>query len=175
MINIFTKELNIIFESYKRVAENGLYISLFIFALLYLFIHLREKNKSIKTFLEIYPIVILLIIWNPLFTKILINFIGETVYWRVYWLLPIGFLLAYVFTRMIFKLEERYQKALASLAIFIIIFMSGEFIYTSKWFKKVDNYFKVPDHVLEMIFIISEDDEEELLQVAEDEEKYNLE
>ncbi len=158
MINIFVEEVNIMLEAYKRFAENGLYMGLFLLTLIYFFVHIKEY-KNEKMFLGIYPIVILLIIWNPLVTKILVKFIGESVYWRVYWLLPIGISIAYVFTKIIFNLKKKFTKIIACIAILIIVFVSGEFIYTEKYFKKVDNYYKVPDNILEIILAISEDNE----------------
>ena len=80
-------------------------------------------------------------------------YIGE------YWLLPIGIVLAYVFTKMIFMISDKIKKLIAFLAICIIIFMSGKCIYSDEFFKKVNNYYKIPDDVLEIISIISEDDE----------------
>ena len=135
-------------------------MGLFLIALLYIFINIKDEEKTIKAFLGAYPVLIMFFIWNPLFSKILVDFIGNDVYWRVYWLLPIGIILAYVFTKLIFTVSDKLKRIIAFFAIFIVIVMSGKCVYSEEFFQKVNNHYKVPDEVLEMILIISNDNEE---------------
>ena len=98
--------LNYIEEAYTRALGTGLYLGMFILAIIFIVLELKKEEKSrIKIVFGIYSIIILLLNFNPLFANISIRVIGGEVYWRVYWLLPIGFVLAYVFTELIYKMQ----------------------------------------------------------------------
>ena len=114
-------------------------------ALLYILTKYKEEDKKSKSFLLTYPIIVFIIIWNPIFTKIILNFINEEVYWRMYWLVPIGITLAYIFTKIIYSQSKVIRKIFNSIAIFIIIIASGKLVFSSENYQKVNNYYKVPD------------------------------
>ncbi len=155
----FINELFIINSAYQRAIGTGLYLGLYLLAILYVFVKYKEEDKNTRNLFLIYPIIVFIVIWNPLFANIIMKFIGEAVYWRVYWLLPIGITLAYLFTKWIFLDTNKYKRvATLALTIFVIM-MSGKFIYTEEYFSKVNNFLKIPDDVLDIIYSISEDEE----------------
>ena len=156
---VFEAEITAMFNAYHDTTGTGLYFGIYLLSILYIFVHVKEENKNIKSYFLIYPVIVLLLVWNPLFAKILIKYIGNDVYWRVYWLLPIGITMSYCFTNMIFNSTGKVKRIVASIATLVIIVMSGKNIYNSVNFQKVDNSYKVPDNVLGLIFTISEDDE----------------
>lgn len=153
--------LNYIDEAYTRALGTGLYLGMFILAVILIIFELKKEEKSrIKLVFGIYSIIILLLNFNPIFANISIKVIGSSVYWRVYWLLPIGFVLAYIFTELIFKMPQKWKKALASILILFVIIIGGKWVYTEENFQAVNNYYKIPDTVLDVIFRVSADDEE---------------
>lgn len=153
--------LNYIEEAYTRALGTGLYLGMFILAIIFIVLELKKEEKSrIKIVFGIYSIIILLLNFNPLFANISIRVIGGEVYWRVYWLLPIGFVLAYVFTELIYKMPSKLKKVLASLLIVFVIIIGGKWVYTEENFEKVGNFYKVPDAVLDVILHVSADDED---------------
>ena len=156
---LFIEELNVINEAHTNAVGTGLYMGLYLLALLYIYTKYKEE-KNTRNFLLIYPIIVFIIIWNPIFAKILLKFIGNDVYWRVYWLLPIGITISYVFTKWIFENNNKINKITALLFSIFIIILSGKIIYTSNNFSLANNYFKIPNEILDLIFTISEDDEE---------------
>lgn len=153
--------LNYIEEAYTRALGTGLYLGMFILAIIFIVLELKKEEKSrIKIVFGIYSIIILLLNFNPLFANISIRVIGGEVYWRVYWLLPIGFVLAYVFTELIYKMPSKLKKVLASVLIAFVIIIGGKWVYTEENFEKVGNFYKVPDAVLGVILHVSADDED---------------
>ena len=121
---------------------------------------LKEENKKQKSFLLIYPIVVFIIVWNPLFAKIMKMIIGADVYWRMYWLFPIGITIAYIFTEFAFMNSKTSKKIVINLVgAIIVIMLSGKLVYTSDFFKEVNNPYKIPDEVFEIIDMVSKDNE----------------
>lgn len=153
--------LNYIEEAYTRALGTGLYLGMFILAIIFIVLEFKKEEKSrIKIVLGIYSIIILLLNFNPFFANISIKVIGGEVYWRVYWLLPIGFVLAYFFTELIYKMPSRIKKVLVSLLIAFVIVIGGKWVYTEENFEDVGNYYKVPDAVLDVILHVSADNED---------------
>jgi hypothetical protein len=151
-------------DAFEKFVGTGLYIGLFLISILYILFALKKessKEKKIKIVLGVYSIIVLAMNLNPIFTKFMIKILGESAtYWRVYWLIPIGICIAYMFTEIVFSQEKKRNKILSLILIVAIIILAGDFIYNSDNFTKVSNYYKVPDSVLDIIFHVSEDDEE---------------
>lgn len=158
----FTEEIfGHINEAYTRALGTGLYLGMFFLAVIFVVLEAKkeEKNRA-KLVFGIYSIIVLFLALNPIFANISIAVIGSEVYWRVYWLLPIGLLLAYVFTELIYKMSTKLKKVLASILIIFIIIIGGKWIYTEENFVKINNYYKIPDTALDVILQVSADDEE---------------
>lgn len=58
----------------------------------------------------VYSIIILLLNLNPFFVNVFVKLIGDSVYWRVYWMLPIGFAIGLAGTEIIFMMSNKYKK-----------------------------------------------------------------
>ena len=105
---MFHENLQIIQESFLRYKGTGMYMALFLVAILYIF--LVDKNKKNKAFLVYFPCFILLVILNPIFHKFVNPFLNQNVYWRTFWLLPIGIVMAYAATNVIKNRENSKNK-----------------------------------------------------------------
>ena len=77
----------------------------------------------------------------------------------MYWLFPLGITIAYVFTEFIFLNQKIGKRLMTIAAIIFVIIVSGKLIYSSEFFTKVDNPYKIPDNVFEIIEIVSKDSE----------------
>lgn len=153
--------LNYIEEAYTRALGTGLYLGMFFLAVIFIIFELKKKEKDrIKLVFGFYSVIVLILAVNPIFANISIKVIGSSVYWRIYWLLPLGIVLAYVFTELIYKMPTKIKRFLASVLIIFIIIVGGKWIYTEENFASVNNYYKIPDTVLDIIFRVSADDEE---------------
>lgn len=155
--------------SLERANGTGYYLIIFFVLFIYIFFRISKEEKKIKTFFRWYPVLILFIILNPLFHNIAIKFIAYDVYWRTFWCLPIGILIAYGFTLMIKDMKKDVIRNIGLVVIIVLIAVSGKFIYTNEFFEKVNNPYKIPDLAFEIIEEIS-NDEEEYKKVAGTEE-----
>ena len=102
--------LNYIEEAYTRALGTGLYLGMFFLAVIFIIFELKKKEKDrIKLVFGFYSVIVLILAVNPIFANISIKVIGSSVYWRIYWLLPLGIVLAYVFTELIYKMPTKTQ------------------------------------------------------------------
>lgn len=166
MFNINEETIQICKEAFSRFVGTGVYVGLFFVAILYIIDFLDKKDNKesrIKVVLGVYCIIILILNICPFFAKFITEVLGEAdTYWRVYWLLPIGIDIAFMFTDLIFRKEKITDKIVMTILMIIIIVMSGTYMYNSddvEKFEKVNNYYKVPDNVLDIIFHISNDND----------------
>lgn len=153
------ENLNLVKESYDRAGGGKHYFALFTIAILLVILNDKNGNKDILYVFAIYSIVIMIINLNPVFSKLWSWTLGSDVHWRIYWLLPIGYLLAYVLTECVFIPENKLKQILVFTISIIVVVLNGKYVFTKLNYAEVDNYYKVPDHLLEMIFTIMEDDE----------------
>lgn len=135
---------------------SGMYIALFLVAILYIFI--KEENRNIKFFLGWFSITIFIIILNPIFAKLVENVFTKSVYWRFFWMLPIGITMAYVGTKVVMFRKKISGKVITSICLILIIMISGKFIYSEENYKKVDNAYKLPDEAVHVAYILENDE-----------------
>lgn len=136
----------------------GAYIVLYLIALLY--IYFKEENKNIKAFMVYFSLLMSFITLNPIFSKLVEPFFPVSVYWRMYWMLPMGLTIAYAFTKLIASKEKKLDKAIIFIVAITVIILSGKFIYTEENYIEVNNLYKVPDEALEVANIIMQDNTE---------------
>lgn len=154
---MFKENIEIIKQTFLEFQGSGMYIALFFISMLY--IYLKEDNKKVKALLVYFPIIILLITLNPIFNKIVGKIFTSTVYWRVYWMLPLGLVIAYAAVQFINTENEKSKKVIATIGIIITIMMSGNLVYNKENYKKFGNLYKVPDEAIEVVEIIRQGDE----------------
>lgn len=145
--------------AHQNAIGTGVYLGLYFLSLLYIFVKLKEEDKNKKVFLLVYPIIIFVFIWNPAFVKLMLNFIDHDVYWRMYWLFPLGITISYVFTEFVFLNSKGGKRLMTFAGIIFVIIISGKLIYSSEFFTKVNNPYKIPDNVFEIIEMVSKDNE----------------
>jgi len=129
------------------------YFLLFLVAIFILFI--EEKNKENRNLLIYYPTLIMAIVFNPFFYQLLTKFVPSNVYYRFFWLLPVGIIIAYLGVILISKVDKKITKLVTIIAFIGIIVYSGKFMYTKTVFEKVDNLYKLPDRCVEVTQIMS--------------------
>lgn len=157
-------------DAFLKTVGTGWYVGLFLVCILFIFIYLKKKMSKDKANKEhylrlilifgVYSVIVLLLNLNPFFVNLYVKLFGDGVYWRVYWMLPIGIVLAYTATELIFISSKKYKQIVSGLIIVAVLLLGGKFIYNSDNFKNVHNYYKIPDNVLGILMEISADDEE---------------
>ena len=146
--------IEVIKTAFERATGEGRYITLYIFTLILACLYMKEKKQ--KTFIVNYGVVSILIIFNPIVSYILSEFInlGSNVYWRTFWCIPLGVTIAYIFTDIVFSKESKIKRIILIISFIFLIIYSGTLIYTKEVFQKVNNWYKIPDDELLAINII---------------------
>ena len=141
--------------SYHRFAGGFSYMGLFFLSLLFLFIVFRKQRE-----LWFYPnVIILLVIFNPVIIPILNRYFlvgGGGVTWRIWWIIPIPFLIAAMFTKTLDYVKEK-EKIIVAVLMCVIIVLSGNYIFNSVNFRQTQNAFQMPAEVIQVSRMISQD------------------
>lgn len=148
MLAIFTHCM----EIYKQVFQDGPYLTLFICAIIYVFLDHNEQVK--KVFLG-HTLLFSFIYWCPVTAYIIaIYCIGADTYWRMFWMLPVTIFIAYVFTRLFDHANGWIKKSLLFVTIVVLVMDCGSRIYNSTNFQPATNPYKLNQTVVDAADII---------------------
>ena len=136
---------------FREYMGTGLILIWFLLSLLYLF--LREEKKQIRILFLYVPLVLLVLFFNPLFSKGLSTYLGKEIYYRVLWLLPVTPVLAYTILHICVCLKGKKRMAFTMGAVALVI-LSGSYIYENRIFGRAENLYHVPQSVVEICDVI---------------------
>lgn len=134
-------------ELFRSYAGTGLIVGFFLVAEVYLFF--TEKDKVKRILLLYVPAVLLILFFNPLFCEILYGFIGDEIYYRILWLIPITAVLAYTISVLYQSLRGKMKRIFLLFAA-VMVMISGSLIYQNVNFRKADNLYHIPREVVEI-------------------------
>ncbi len=134
-----------IIDSFRTFQGSGLIVVLTFLALIYL--AYSSKNRFVKDTLLKYPIYVLLIFFCPIWYVYVYLFSDHEILYRLLWILPFGVVICYVFTELIFKLQEKIRPVALAVGIVILV-ISGEYTYGNQYFSRAQNIYHVPDTVV---------------------------
>lgn len=147
--------LNTIKTTFLEYKGTGAYIVLYIIALVYIF--LKEENKKIKLFFIGLTACIGIITLNPIFSAIVEPFFPVSVYWRMYWMFPLGITISYVITKIIMSRKGNAEQIILGIIAVVTIVLSGKLIYNKENYVAVNNLYKVPNEAYEIATAIMQD------------------
>lgn len=145
MIEVF----QITLEMFRQYIGESWHYALFAAALLYILFS-REEKKTRGLFCG-YVLAFAFVYLCPLTAKIIMEYcIGESVYWRMLWLLPIPLVLAYVCTKVCFRFKNMILRSLACILLAICIVVTGTCVYQPGVtpYVKASNLNKIPPEVV---------------------------
>ena len=148
-------EIEILYKYFNN--ENYIFFAIFLISIIYIFS--TEKDKKIKDFFVGYSILILIIVWNPICVYFLNKFINFGAMYRIYYLLPNCITIAYALTKIVEKNDNFIKRIVAVLGVAVIIIFFGNNIFNEYTTVEVNNYYKLPDEVVEIANLILADKE----------------
>lgn len=160
MYGIFMESV-VIFKNY---AGSRYIMALFLLALVFLLV--KEKNKRRRAIFVYMPLTILFLFFFPVFRKIfvrLMNGEGDT-YYRVLWLIPMGMIIAYAGIKLAGILYEKWgmrAKGLTLIVLAAAIMLGGKYVYASQYMSKAENYYHLPQEVIDICNLIAPEEGEE--------------
>lgn len=134
---------NVAWQEYAKFIGAGLYVWIAYASILYIFI----KDKKRRLVLAVFPAVLLLVFFNPLFIKVMYYKYFFGTYWRVLWLFPATIVNAYAATQVIFRFQGRVKQLCCIAVVLAIVVVSGRLIYTTDNFSHRKNWYKIPNSV----------------------------
>lgn len=118
----------------------------------------EEVNANVKWVYGFASIITWLLATNKLFAAIFIKINDVNVYWRAFWLIPVTMTISIFVTMLVFKQEKKLSRVITLVVIWFVLPYIGSYSYANQEFQRADNYYKIPDHALEMILEVSKDE-----------------
>lgn len=144
-----------ILASYLQYEGNGKYAILFVVAMLYVYVQDSKKEKMAVFFT--YPLIALTVIYNPLVAYIVVDFSKGSVYWRMFWILPITAIIAYAATSITLSVSLKSKQMVVVISLIVILIVGGKFIYTKENYALSSNWYKLPAKTIEVCDILEKD------------------
>lgn len=132
---------------FREYMGTGLIVSFYLGALLYLFF--QEKRKPMRIMFLYVPVLLLLLFFNPLFASLVYGVVGDEIYYRILWLLPMTVTIAYAVVLLWGRLQGK-KKSVFLAAAAVLVMVSGKFIYSNPYFSRAENIYHVPQSVVDI-------------------------
>lgn len=132
-------------QTFHNYMGTGLVVIWFLFGLVYLF--LCEKRKPRRILFVYTPVIVLLLYFNPLFAGVFYGLVGDEIYFRICWLLPIIAVIAYSAVLICERLKGKAAAGFMA-ATFVLLAVSGKLVYSSPLYSRAENIYHVPDSVV---------------------------
>lgn len=147
MWGIFLESV-VIFKNYMGFHENGYLAGIYLFALLYLW--LTEKNKQRRAVFVYAPTLLLVMFFCPLFRKAFVRILDDSeTYYRLLWLLQMSLVSAYG----IIRLCGRHRRI--GLAVMCVaIAACGHYVYDSEYITRAENAYHLPQEAIDIVDLI---------------------
>ena len=162
---MFEKSIEIISNAFLQYKGNGMYMALFLLGMLY--IYLNEKDKKMRCLFLYFPLATLFVTLNPLFNKCVGKIFTGSVYWRLFWILPIGITIAYCLIKFVQDQKEKSQKIIVDDEVTLVDVNSTDSVKGKVIFKheyeSLENLIK-SEGVRSMLPFLKDDDFEKALQ-----------
>ena len=157
MLDILRNILDETMEVCSLATLGGKLFIPFFIACIYLLLSEKEGEERALYYLVYPSLILLLILFNPVFIHLLYKFIGvEERIVRIYWPLPMDFVTAYAFVRLLFSLKSTKKKLVALLsAAFLLLSISG-FTHSGESYGRAVNAQKMPKGAKEVCDAIYE-------------------
>ena len=138
---------NEVISLFREYMGTGLLVGWFLLAVLYLLV--KEKRKHIRIVFVYVPVILLLLYFNPLFAKIVYGFVGNEIYYRILWLVPMTVVIAYGAVHLYGNIKSKLRILFVAVCGVLIV-ISGSYIYSNPHFQKAENLYHMPQTVVDI-------------------------
>lgn len=132
---------------YHSYAGTGFMLGIYLLSAIYLFA--AEKKKNVRIYFLYVPLGILILFFNPLFAWVVYSFVGEEIYYRVLWTLPVVVTIAYAAVKLI-REQSGKTRVIVFAAVLGMILLGGRLTYRNPYFSVAENVYHMPDTVVEI-------------------------
>lgn len=148
---------NTVIELFRSYMGTGLVVAWFLVCLVYLFFQEKDKGKRVL-FLYV-PAILFVLFFNPLFIRVVYGVVGEEIYYRILWLMPVTIVIAYTIVKLYGRLKGAKAYGFLGVSLLLVV-ISGSCIYRNPAFTKAENLYHVPQEVVDICDAIKVDGRE---------------
>lgn len=134
-------------DLFRGFMGTGLIMGWYLLALIYLWF--TEKDRPRRIMLLYVPLVMLILYFNPLFARLVYQVVGDEIYYRILWLLPVTVVTAYAAAGVYGRLKGRKRYLFAVFSAVLVV-VSGSCIYASPHFHRAENLYHMPREVVDI-------------------------
>lgn len=151
----------------------SVYQGIFYMAVIYILIHEKDRKKNLMY--GLYPMVLLIAIFNPVTLKAVTIFFREDnsvfYYFRLFSFMPMMCIMAYGLVLLLKDLNG-VKKLCVVILIFGIIMVGGNNVYSSDWMCKAENINKIPEAAKQICWLVHSDEKKVKIAVPSDVSSY---
>lgn len=133
-------------ETFYNYMGSGTVLIWYLAAVLLLFI--KEKRRPVRILFLYVPATVLVLFFNPLFARLFERFLGQEIYFRMWWMVPMTPTLAY--GAVCLCVRSKGRSLLTAGAAVVLILLSGTLVYRNPLFSRAENIHHVPREVVEI-------------------------
>lgn len=137
----------VLFDNLTSYSGSGLMFAVLLICILFLLF--TEKNSTVKKMLAVFPIVILAIIFCPVWAVYIKVRNDAVILYRLLWIIPSVIIIGYTIVELIYKAPQKIRPLIAALAV-VLIMIGGKYVYSNPQFSKADNSYHIPDTVVKI-------------------------
>lgn len=97
---------------------------------------------------------VLLFFFNPVFYALIGTRFLSGVYWRLLWMLPISFVIAYAVTQLAYKLKKDCLRVIVFAAACVCIIVTGEREFSSATYTEKENEYEISQAAIEVCEVV---------------------
>ena len=125
----------------------GLIMGWYLLVLIYLWF--AEKDRRMRVLFLYVPLTLLILYFNPLFARLIYAGVGDEIYYRILWLLPVTVVIAYATVSIYGRIKGRKKYWFALLSA-VLVTISGSCVYASPHFQRAENLYHMPQAVVDI-------------------------
>ena len=149
------------------LGDGKIVLILYLISILVIYLKGTKEQKNLCVYL---PILICLLVVNPLLQNIYVKVVTTVTYWRLFLLFPMELSIVIASTLIYDILEGKKNKIIYTASIVLIIIVSGKYFYREEaGFAKFETFKKIPQYILNEAEYIKINSEEKVKVVAPDE------
>lgn len=135
-------------QCYRAYMGEGAYLTIYWCAILVLVLFACKKKDLLSKKIVIYTALITFIYWCPLSSSFLLKFLtGYNVYCRMFWMLPISAVIAYVVVYAMKHTDHQAKRWIVFMMAVVVLALSGKYMFTEQNYGEAANMAKLPEDV----------------------------
>ncbi len=154
MINLIISQLKMSMDWLLQFNDEGLHFIVMFFALVYIL--LRKEEACHRRLFIGYSLIFTVVYFCPLTSWLITRTIGELVYWRMLWMMPLPVIIAYAMVKLWHRIKKKWIRAAFIGAFTGVMIVLGQFIYVENSpYETRANWEKIPTSPIAICDIVN--------------------